>query len=372
MKKTKVLLILFLILFISILPFSYSNAHSVDLDQNKLISFPLVITNGSGSITIKSSETGYSLYYQAVEISNTIYDEIEKTTNDGNAELKNIKAEIDTLDNECDNLKTIYDEALENYKNATEEQKEQAKTAYETAKTNYQNKVTEYNNKVKEYNSKYEEISSKVKKLTPTYIENNWVKTNDNKFTVDLSKFSGEKAFAVWAKLVSSDGTISYDEATYTMSGTKVNEVEVESISLDKTALSIKEGSNYTLTATITPSNATNKSVVWSSNNENVAKVQNGKVTAIAKGTAIITATTENGKHAATCTVTVTEASNNKTNNSDTNNSNNIVSTTKKDDTTAKGVLPNTGIGMTAIAIIIIAIGSSAIAYFKYNKLKGI
>lgn len=366
MKKTKVLLILFSILFISILPFSYSNAHSVDLDQNKLISFPFVISNGSGNITIKSSETGYSLYYQAVEISNSIYNEIEKTTNDGNAELKNIKTEIDALDNECDNLKTIYDEALEKYNNATEEQKEQAKTEYETAKTNYQNKITEYNNKVKEYNSKSEEINSKVKELTPIYVENNWIKTNDNKFTVDLSKFSGEKAFAVWAKLVSSNGTISYDEATYTMSGTKVSEVEVESISLDKTTLSIKEGSNYTLTATITPSNATNKSVVWSSNNENVAKVQNGKVTAIAKGTAIITATTENGKHVATCTVTVTS------NNSDTNNSNNIEDTTKKDDTTAKGVLPNTGIGITAIAIIITALGSSTIAYFKYNKLKGI
>ena len=139
MKKTKVLLILFLILLVSIMPFNCVNAHSVDLDPQKLISFPFMISNGKGNITVQSSETNYSLYWQAVEIENAIYNQIEKTRNDGDIELENMKTEIDALDNEYDNLKTAYDEALDAYQNASEDQKEQTKAAYETAKTNLQN-----------------------------------------------------------------------------------------------------------------------------------------------------------------------------------------------------------------------------------------
>ena len=83
-------------------------------------------------------------------------------------------------------------------------------------------------------------------------------------------------------------------------------EVPVTSVSLPKT-LSLIKGEFKTLTATVKPDNATNKAVVWSSNNESIAMVdQNGVVEAKAPGTAIITA-----KSAAdtskfdTCTVTV-------------------------------------------------------------------
>jgi hypothetical protein len=58
------------------------------------------------------------------------------------------------------------------------------------------------------------------------------------------------------------------------------------------------------LTATVTPSNATYKTVIWSSDNSNVASVNNGKVTAVNGGTATITASTIEGV-SATCTVTV-------------------------------------------------------------------
>ena len=63
-----------------------------------------------------------------------------------------------------------------------------------------------------------------------------------------------------------------------------------------------------TLTATITPSNATDQDVAWSSNNESVATVdQNGEVNAVAPGTANITVTTQDGDKTATCAVTVTQ-----------------------------------------------------------------
>jgi hypothetical protein len=61
------------------------------------------------------------------------------------------------------------------------------------------------------------------------------------------------------------------------------------------------------LTATVTPSNATYKTVIWVSSNSNIASVNNGKVTAINSGTAVITASTVEGTYTATCTVNVRE-----------------------------------------------------------------
>jgi hypothetical protein len=80
----------------------------------------------------------------------------------------------------------------------------------------------------------------------------------------------------------------------------------VSGITLNKTTATIKTGSTDQLTATITPSTATNKSVTWSSNNTAVATVSDtGLVKAVASGTATITATTADGGFTATCVVTV-------------------------------------------------------------------
>jgi hypothetical protein len=65
-------------------------------------------------------------------------------------------------------------------------------------------------------------------------------------------------------------------------------------------------GDTETLSATIYPSDATNKNVTWKSSNTSVATVQSGKVLAVGVGTAQITVTTNNGSKKATCTVTVT------------------------------------------------------------------
>lgn len=80
----------------------------------------------------------------------------------------------------------------------------------------------------------------------------------------------------------------------------------VKSIKLNKTSATIVIGNTLQLVKTITPSNATTK-LTWSSNNSKVATVDgNGKVKAIAKGTATITVKTANGKKA-TCQVKVIE-----------------------------------------------------------------
>lgn len=83
--------------------------------------------------------------------------------------------------------------------------------------------------------------------------------------------------------------------------------IEPDSVSLNKTTLALKVGESDTLSATVSPPDAKNKSVTWTTSAPAVATVENGKVTAVAVGTAVITAKTVNGK-TATCAVTVTAA----------------------------------------------------------------
>ncbi len=77
-----------------------------------------------------------------------------------------------------------------------------------------------------------------------------------------------------------------------------------ESVTLNKTTLELTKGQTATLSATITPSDAANKTLTWSSSNPSVVSVSSGTLTAKSAGTATITVRTANGK-TATCTVTV-------------------------------------------------------------------
>ncbi len=81
--------------------------------------------------------------------------------------------------------------------------------------------------------------------------------------------------------------------------------INVESISLNKDNLTLEEDSKEQLKVTITPTDATYRNVTWTSSNDSVASVDNsGNVTAKSIGTAVITATTKDGK-SAECIVTV-------------------------------------------------------------------
>ncbi|HOK98599.1 MAG TPA: glycoside hydrolase family 9 protein, partial [Bacteroidales bacterium] len=83
--------------------------------------------------------------------------------------------------------------------------------------------------------------------------------------------------------------------------------VPVTGVTVSPTTLSLTVGQTATLTATVSPANATNKSVSWSSSNTSVATVSSsGVVTAVAAGSATITVTTVDGAKTATCAVTIT------------------------------------------------------------------
>ena len=80
------------------------------------------------------------------------------------------------------------------------------------------------------------------------------------------------------------------------------NHIEVTSVSLSEETISLGVGESETLTATVLPINATDKSITWTSSDQSIATIVDGKVTAVGNGTVTITAKSHNGK-AANCTV---------------------------------------------------------------------
>ena len=128
-----------------------------------------------------------------------------------------------------------------------------------------------------------------------------WTSTDGSIASVDNGRVTALKPGNTTIKAKSDDGG-----KTATCQVTvKAKVYNVESVSLDKTNITLTEGDSETLTATVYPDNATNKNVSWKSSNTSVATVNNGVVTAIKAGTATITVTTEDGRKTASCQVIV-------------------------------------------------------------------
>jgi uncharacterized protein YjdB len=79
----------------------------------------------------------------------------------------------------------------------------------------------------------------------------------------------------------------------------------VDSVVLNTTSKTLGAGNTLTLTATVFPSNATDKTVIWTSSDTTIATVVDGKVTALSNGSVTITATTQQGGKTATCSFTI-------------------------------------------------------------------
>ena len=113
---------------------------------------------------------------------------------------------------------------------------------------------------------------------------------------------------------VSGCSTHQFDKAAHNITDGKCSVCgyvqPVDSLSLSETSLTMTVGDSKTLTATVEPDTATNKDVTWSSSADSVATVVDGTVTAVAAGSATITATSvDDPAITATCEVTVKEAS---------------------------------------------------------------
>ncbi len=124
--------------------------------------------------------------------------------------------------------------------------------------------------------------------------------STDYRFTGWTS--SNEGVTFAEASSVSTTFTMPAGDVTVTAQFEKV----VTSVSLNKNTLELYAGQSETLIATVTPDDATNQNVTWSSDNEAVATVDNsGKVTAVTAGEANITVKTEDGNYTASCKVQV-------------------------------------------------------------------
>ena len=104
--------------------------------------------------------------------------------------------------------------------------------------------------------------------------------------------------------------TVTTEDGSKTDTCTVIVTQPVTDVTLNSSSLFLFTGGSETLTATVQPEDATNKTVNWSSSDEAVATVDiNGKVTAVGEGNATITATAADGSNiSATCTVTVTQS----------------------------------------------------------------
>ncbi|MDO5105006.1 Ig-like domain-containing protein [Capnocytophaga sp.] len=129
-----------------------------------------------------------------------------------------------------------------------------------------------------------------------------WTSSNTEVATVQNGIVTALKAGTATITAQSSNGKAAKCELTVNQ---KV--INVEGIILTESEVVLKKGGTKDLLAILVPENATNKNITWSSNKTSVATVTNGRITAVGAGEAVITATTEDGKHSTSCKVTVKE-----------------------------------------------------------------
>lgn len=116
--------------------------------------------------------------------------------------------------------------------------------------------------------------------------------------STEIALTMGEYYFAVRQKQTNNDPyylTLNYKEPI----------INVSSISLSPSNLAMEIGEQKTIIPTVLPNNATDKTVVWKSDNPSVATVENGMVKAVSIGTASISATSSDGEIKAVCPVIV-------------------------------------------------------------------
>ena len=148
-------------------------------------------------------------------------------------------------------------------------------------------------------------LTATVTPADATNKEVSWSSSDTSVATVEEGKVTGVKAGTTAVTVTTSDG---YKTASCKVT-VKAKGIAVSGVTLDITDLTLVVGESKTLTATVKPSDATDKSVSWSSDKPDVATVDDsGKVEAKSAGEATVTVTTKDGGKTATCKVTVTAA----------------------------------------------------------------
>ncbi len=130
-------------------------------------------------------------------------------------------------------------------------------------------------------------------------------KTNSPVVLVDGNSTINTKLLGVVQASIREDSQEIILGGTVAQSAADAIETLKPHLSLNKTTDNLTVGDTDNLIATITPSNTTINSAIWTTSNPEVADVINGAVTAVGLGTAVITVSTEDGNKTAKCTVIV-------------------------------------------------------------------
>lgn len=116
--------------------------------------------------------------------------------------------------------------------------------------------------------------------------------------STEISLNQGDYYFAI--RKYNTDDTPYYLTLSY-----KEPVINITSITLNPSRLTLEAGEQRNITATVLPNNSTDKTILWKSSNPSVATVDNGTIKAISNGNATITASSMDGEISATCAVTV-------------------------------------------------------------------
>jgi len=152
------------------------------------------------------------------------------------------------------------------------------------------------------------ETETLIATIAPTGASNqdvSWASDNTTIADVDANgKVTGKTVGQTTIKVTTDDGRFTAE------CGVNVGSLNVVSVALNTTNITLGKDKSYQLIATVLPAYATNKKVTWTTSANTVVRIdadQNGKIFTIAAGTADITATTQDGSKTATCRVTVTQ-----------------------------------------------------------------
>jgi transglutaminase/protease-like cytokinesis protein 3 len=150
-------------------------------------------------------------------------------------------------------------------------------------------------------------LKATIKPSDATNNEVSWTSSNKSVATVSSSGVVVAVTVGTAVITVTTDDGNKMDDCIITVNSEGGGDIPVSSVELDRNTSTLAPGNVLTLTATIKPSNATNKGVSWTSSNTNVVTVSSsGVVMAVADGTAVITVTTDDGNKTDDCTITVT------------------------------------------------------------------
>lgn len=164
--------------------------------------------------------------------------------------------------------------------------------------------VTLNKNNTTIYTGRTETLTATIQPADATNKAVTWTSDNTGVATVNNGVVTGVSVGSATITAKTADGGFT---ATCTVTVEEAPIVHPTGVSISKTSINLQIGGSETLTATVTPADANNKNVTWSTSDATVATVdKNGKVTGIKAGNATITATTEDGGKTATCSVTVT------------------------------------------------------------------